>query len=97
MIGIILSRIYSIHSNSSMFVEFFKTIKIYLKQKKKIQDVCPYITKKLITKRLYVRLQFWGCLVCFHLEATCFFSSSTKQKKFKKKLDYLVKWCNVFC
>ncbi len=63
----------------------FKAIKIYLKQKKKIQDVCPYITKKLITKRLYVRLQFWGCLVCF------------KQKKFKKKLDYLVKWCNVFC
>jgi hypothetical protein len=47
MTSIILSQVYSIHSNSLMFIDFFKIIgymkfkanQIYLKQAKIIQDM----------------------------------------------------------
>jgi hypothetical protein len=72
--NIILSWIYFVCSNSSMFVDFFKnfnrwsqTNKIYLKQEKNSPkcDVHAF-PKKIITKRLYSWLQFWGGFVCFH-------------------------------
>jgi hypothetical protein len=60
MMGIILSQIYSIHSNFSMFVEFFKIIdyikskanQIYLKQVRIIWDVMSIHTKKINCKKI---------------------------------------------
>jgi hypothetical protein len=73
--GIIWSQIYSIHSNSSMFVGIFTIIdyieskanQIYLKQVEIIQDVVfIHYLKIKIAERLYLWLQILGGLMCFH-------------------------------